>query len=79
MNNQQYKRQYREMPQAVKDKISAAMKGRKLSDATKQRISDGQRRAWAQIPKKLDVADLWPTQQNNNENEQNDNGTETTD
>ena len=51
MNNyKQYKRQTRQMPQAVRDKISAKLKGRKLSDTTKQRISDGQRKAWAQIP-----------------------------
>lgn len=79
MNNKQYKRQSREMPQYVKDKITATMRGRKLSDETKKRISDGQRRAWAQIPKKQDVTDLWPTSNdNNNENEQA-NGTETTD
>lgn len=70
MDNKQYKRQTREMPQVVKDKISAAMKGRKLSDTTKKRISDGQKRAWAQIPKKQEFNDLWPTQQNNNENGQ---------
>lgn len=78
-NYTEYKRQTREMPQATKDKIAAKMRGRKLSDETRKRISNGQRKAWAQIHKKLDVADLWPTQQNNNENELNDNGTETTD
>lgn len=75
MNNKQYKRQYREMPQYVKDKISASLTGRKLSDETKRRISDGQKRAWAQIPPTKDVTDLWPTN-NNNENER-ENGTET--
>ena len=38
------------MPQAVKDKISFKMTGRKLSDATKKKISDGQKRAWSMIP-----------------------------
>ena len=73
--NKQYKRQTREMPQATKDKIAAKMRGRKLSDETKKRISNGQRKAWAQIPKKQDVTDLWPTQQNKDQ-KTNDNGTE---
>ncbi len=77
MNNKQYKRQCREMPQYVKDKIAATMRGRKLSDETKRRISDGQRKAWAMIPPKQDVTDLWPTQQNKDQ-KTNDNGTETT-
>lgn len=75
MNNKQYKRQTRQMPQATRDKIAAAMRGRKLSPETKKRISDGQRKAWAQIPPTKDVTDLWPTN-NNNENER-ENGTET--
>lgn len=78
MNNYiEYKRQTREMPQYVRDKIAAKLRGRKLSDETKRRISDGQRRAWAQIPPQQDFDKLWPTSnENNNENEQND-GTET--
>ena len=59
------------MPQYVKDKISAKLTGRKLSDETKKRISDGQRRAWAQIPQKQDVSTLWPTSQDNNNNKDN--------
>lgn len=74
-NYKQYKRQTRQMPQATRDKIAAAMRGRKLSDETKKRISNGQRKAWAQIPKKQDVTDLWPTQQNKDQ-KTNDNGTE---
>ncbi len=38
------------MPQYVKDKIRAAMTGRKLSQETKDKISIGQKKAWAQIP-----------------------------
>lgn len=49
-----YKRKTREMPQYVKDKISAKLTGRKLSDETKKKISDGQKEAWAKIPKKTD-------------------------
>lgn len=74
-NHTEYKRQTREMPQATRDKIAAAMRGRKLSPETKKRISDGQRKAWAQIPHQKDVADLWPTNDNENESEQG-NGTE---
>lgn len=74
-NYKQYKRQTRQMPQATRDKIAAAMRGRKLSDETKKRISNGQRKAWAQIPHQKDVADLWPTNDNENESEQG-NGTE---
>lgn len=73
----EYKRQSRQMPQYVKDKISASLTGRKLSPETKKRISDGQRKAWAQIPHQKDVADLWLTQQNKDQ-KTNDNGTETT-
>ena len=76
-DNKRFKRQSREMPQVVKDKIAAKLRGRKLSDETKKRIADGQRRAWAQIPQKQDASTLWPTN-NNNENER-ENGTETTD
>ena len=38
------------MPQYVKDKISAKMQGRKLSQETKNKISIGQKNAWAKIP-----------------------------
>ncbi|MBM6674570.1 hypothetical protein [Marseilla massiliensis] len=67
MNNYiEYKRQTREMPQYVRDKIAAKLRGRKLSDETKRRISDGQRRAWAQIPPQQDFDKLWPTNDNDN-------------
>ena len=66
-----YKRQSRQMPQAVRDKIAAKLKGRKLSPETKKRISDGQKRAWAQIPPQKDVTDIWPTENNNHNNENN--------
>lgn len=72
--NKQYKRQTREMPQATKDKIAAKMRGRKLSDTTKKRISDSLKKAWAQIPPQQDFDKLWPTD-NNTKNEQG-NGTE---
>lgn len=47
-----YKRKTREMPQYVKDKISAAMMGHRHSDETREKISLGQKKAWAQIPPK---------------------------
>ncbi len=72
----QYKRKTREMPQEVRAKIAAKLRGRKLSDETKKRISNGQRKAWAQIPKKQDVTDLWPTNNNDNKDPKG-NGTET--
>lgn len=62
-----YKRKTREMPQYVKDKISAKLTGRKLSDETKKKISDGQKEAWAKIPKKTDWNEPLdtPTKDNN--------------
>lgn len=45
-----YHRITREMPQEVKEKISAKMQGRRLSPETKKKIADGQRKAWARIP-----------------------------
>lgn len=44
-----YKRQ---MPQSTRDKISAKMQGRKLSDQTKQKISNAIKKAWATVPQK---------------------------
>ncbi len=71
MNGNKYKRLSREVPQYVKDKISAKLTGRKLSDETKKRISDGQRRAWAQIPQKQDASTLWQTSQESNNDKDN--------
>lgn len=51
----------RVMPQAVKDKIRNSMSGRKLSDETKERISQGVKKAWAKIPK---TTELWGTENN---------------
>lgn len=50
------------MPQCTKDKISAKLCGRKMSDETKQKISIGMKNAWAKVPKKVD---LWGTENNN--------------
>ena len=45
-----YKRQYRECPVEVRQKISAKMKGRKKSEMTKQRISMGMKNYWRDVP-----------------------------
>lgn len=63
-----YKRQTREMPQHVKDKISAKLKGRTLSDETRKRISDGQKNAWSKIPNKQTFDSLWSSDENNDLN-----------
>lgn len=44
----------RKVPQHVKDKISAALKGRYVSDATRKKMSDAQKKAWARVPRKED-------------------------
>ena len=49
----EYKRKFRAMPQQTKQKISSSLTGRKHSEETKRKISDGQKRAWAQIPYKI--------------------------
>lgn len=48
----EYKRKFRAMPLQTKEKISASLTGRKHSEETKKKISDGQKRAWAKIPYK---------------------------
>ena len=63
-----YKRTSREMSQSVKDKISSRLKGRKLSDETKKKISDGQRRAWAMIPQITKITNSESIDDNGKEN-----------
>lgn len=63
----------RTMPQAQKDKISASLRGRKMSDETKKKIGDKVRQAWASVPKT--TGNLWATDDENNDintNSQND-------
>ena len=57
------------MPQCTKDKISAKLCGRKMSDETKQKISIGMKNAWAKVPK---TTELWATENNNNKTSNND-------
>ena len=58
------------MQQSVKDKISNSLRGRKLSDETKERISQGVKKAWAKVPK---TVELWVTAENNNDKTSNTN------
>lgn len=48
-NNKNYKRKTREMPDAVKQKISASLRGRSKSYMHAQNISAGLKRYWEQI------------------------------
>ena len=56
----------RTMSQAQKDKISASLKGRKMSDETKQKISNSIKKAWASVPKTT-TGNLWATDDENND------------
>jgi len=49
----EYKRQYRDLPNGVKEKISATMKGRAKSYDHKQHISQGMKKYWSSVPKKV--------------------------
>ena len=55
------KRQFRQMDDATKLRISQRLKGRSMSDSHKQAISDGMKAYWAGIPNK-------PTENNENKN-----------
>ena len=46
------KRQYRELDDSVKQKISQSMRGRSKSESHKERISNGLKQYWKQIPNK---------------------------
>jgi hypothetical protein len=47
---QPYKRQYRELSDETKEKISAANRNRPKSDIHKQHISQSMKKYWEQIP-----------------------------
>ena len=49
IQNKNYKRTTREMPQETKDKISAKLRGRKKSITHCQAISKGLKKAWSCI------------------------------
>ena len=52
MNNTTYKRQYREMPDAKKKKISQRLRGRSLSSTHAENISKGMIAYWKNVPYK---------------------------
>ena len=49
--NKQYKRQTREMPILVKQKISQSLTGKRKSPTHVNNISQGLKNYWSQIPK----------------------------
>ena len=58
------KRQYRDLRDDTKRRISQSLKGRSFSDSHKQAISDAMRQYWATIP--------YRQSENNESNNQND-------
>ena len=48
----EYKRQYRDLPDEVKKRISASTKGRAKSYDHKQHISQGMIKYWSSVPNK---------------------------
>ena len=58
------KRQFRDLRDATKMRISQSLKGRSFSDSHKQAISDAMRQYWATIP--------YRPSENNESNNQND-------
>ena len=46
------KRQYRELDDLVKQKISQSMKGRSKTTSHKEHISNGLKQYWKQVPNK---------------------------
>lgn len=51
IQNKQYKRQTREMPDQTKQKISQSLTGRRKSPTHVNNISQGLKNYWSQIPK----------------------------
>ena len=49
----EYKRQYRNFPDEVKQKISASTRGRAKSYDHKQHISQGMKKYWSNVPRKV--------------------------
>ena len=55
---QPYKRQYRELDDETKQKISAANRNRPKSDIHKQHISQSMKKYWEQIPHRPSSGDV---------------------
>lgn len=64
-NNQPYKRQYRQLDDETKQKISASSRNKPKSVITKERIRQSMLRYWETVPNRED------TQWNNVDNDQN--------
>ena len=52
MNNSTYKRQYRELSDETKKRISASSKGKSKSETHKQHISQALKDYWRNVPSK---------------------------
>jgi hypothetical protein len=50
MNSKSYKRQYREVDDATKERISASLRGRSKSITHAQAISQGMKEYWQGVP-----------------------------
>ena len=48
----EHKREYRNLNEETKKKISSALKGRRKSDAVRRRISQGLKNYWQGVPYK---------------------------
>lgn len=57
----EYRKQYRQMPDETKQKISQSLKGRSKGITHKENISTGLKKYWSQVPNKP-VDDNQPNQ-----------------
>lgn len=57
-NNNNQKRQYRELSDMTKQKISFRLKGRGKSDSHREAISNGMKEYWKTIPNKPTSTDV---------------------
>ncbi|MBQ9073706.1 MAG: hypothetical protein IJY30_04525 [Muribaculaceae bacterium] len=62
-------RQYRQLGDATKQRISQRLKGRSMTDSHKQAISDGMKAYWATIPNKPNDGNNEIKNNINNENQ----------
>lgn len=66
MNNQPHKRQWREVDDATRERISRSTQGKSKSEQHKQRISQAMKDYWGQVPHRpqsgITMADLIGTE-----------------
>lgn len=67
MQNQVYKRKYRQLDDDVKQKISASSRNKPKSEITKERIRQGMLQYWETVPNKEDTQ--WYNVDNGQNNE----------